>query len=110
MTGQINSEIYGLLPTGVKGIEQLASLALDMRWSWNHEADELWEQLDTELWERTQNPWLVLQTVSKKRIEQLLASKAFFDRLSQINANRQASLSKPGWFSQDYQCVSRATQ
>lgn len=102
MPGQINSEIYGLLPTGVEGIDQLVSLALDMRWSWNHETDHLWKQLHPELWQRTRNPWLVLQTVSKNRIEQLLEDKTFFEKLSEINANRHASLSKPGWFQQNH--------
>ena len=42
----------------------LAELALDMRWSWNHATDEVWRQLDPDLWEITHNPWVVLQTVS----------------------------------------------
>ena len=35
------------------------------RWSFNHSADQLWEQLDPELWELTHNPWVLLQTVSR---------------------------------------------
>ena len=42
----------------------LSDLALDLRWSWNHVADELWQQLDPELWGLTHNAWLVLQTPS----------------------------------------------
>jgi starch phosphorylase len=30
------------LPTAVEGIEALAELALDRRWSWNHAADHVW--------------------------------------------------------------------
>jgi len=65
MQKAFNKEIYGLLPTDIPEIESLAALALDIRWSWNHEADELWQQLDPALWELTHNPWIVLQTVSK---------------------------------------------
>ena len=32
---------YGFLPTEVEGVDALVELALDMRWSWNHGADDL---------------------------------------------------------------------
>jgi starch phosphorylase len=32
--------------------------------------DEVWRQLDPALWEFTQNPWVVLQTVSKDKLKQ----------------------------------------
>jgi starch phosphorylase len=43
----------------------IAELALDLRWTWNHSTDELWRELDREIWEATQNAWLVLQTVAR---------------------------------------------
>src|SRR5450631_391867 len=57
------------LHSDIDGFESLSELALDMRWSWNHAADDLWQQLDPELWELTHNPWAVLQTVSRKRLK-----------------------------------------
>ena len=45
------------------GIEALNELALNLHWSWNHMADPLWEALDSYLWQTTQNPWVILQTV-----------------------------------------------
>ena len=69
--------IYSLLPTDLEGFDSLAELALDMRWSWNHATDKIWRQLDPELWELTQNPWVVLQTVSREQIERVLADAAF---------------------------------
>ena len=62
---------YTALPTDLEGFDSLAELALDMRWSWNHATDEVWRRLDLELWETTQNPWFVLQTVSREQIERL---------------------------------------
>jgi hypothetical protein len=50
----------------------LTELALDLRWSWNHSADQLWAQLEPELWARTHNPWVVLQTVSRAKVENFL--------------------------------------
>lgn len=39
----------------------LTEIALDMSWSWNHAADDLWNQLNPELWELRRNPWVMLQ-------------------------------------------------
>jgi starch phosphorylase len=36
-------------------------LALDLRWSWNHRADRLWQRVDAELWDATGDPWLILR-------------------------------------------------
>ena len=43
----------------------IAELALDLRWSWNHATDDLWRDLDADLWEATRNPWLIVQSVSR---------------------------------------------
>ena len=45
------------LPTEPEGIEYLIELALDLRGTWEHAADELWGQFDPELWTLTLNPW-----------------------------------------------------
>jgi len=65
------------LPTDIEGFDSLAELALDLNWSWNHRADEVWRLLDPMLWELTQNPWVVLQTVSRDKLERVLADPAF---------------------------------
>ena len=65
-----------LLPTEVEGFDSLAELALDMRWSWNHAADDLWRQLDPDLWNLTHNPWVVLQTVSRDKLKKVLTEPA----------------------------------
>ena len=87
---------YGLLPTDVEGSDSLAELALDMRWSWNHATDEVWRQLDPALWELTQNPWVVLQTVSRDRIERVLADPAFRKNVDDLlRAERLAAETPP---------------
>ncbi len=66
------------------GIEALQKLALNLHWSWNHAADELWVALDSYQWERTQNPWAILQTVSEDKVKTLLATPDFQGRLSAL--------------------------
>ena len=53
--------------------EALTELALDLRWSFNHSADHLWERIDPELWEATHNPWIILQTVSQEKLQSVVA-------------------------------------
>ena len=56
-----------ILSADVEGFASLSELALDMRSSWNHATDQVWRQLDPELWDITHNPWVVLQTVSRDK-------------------------------------------
>jgi hypothetical protein len=44
------------LSVDVKGFDSLVELALDMRSSWDHAADQVWRELDPVLWELTRNP------------------------------------------------------
>ena len=36
-----------------------------------------WRQLDPKLWQITQNPWVILQTVSRDQMQRVLADPAF---------------------------------
>ena len=46
-------------------LEGLADLALDLRWTWSHSTDRLWELLDPEAWERTRNPYFICRMSRK---------------------------------------------
>ena len=69
----MSSPTYVDRPLDASISDALTDLALDMRWSFNHAADRLWEQLDPELWELTHNPWVVLQTVSQDKLQSVTA-------------------------------------
>ena len=93
---------YNLLPTEIEGFDPLAELALDLRSTWNHATDEVWRQLDEELWAITHNPWVVLQTVSRDRIERLLGDPEFRKKIDGlVDANREAAKA-PAWFQRNH--------
>ena len=85
-------------PSNDEGINELAELALNLHWSWNHAADELWKRLDPQLWEATQNPWVILQTVSREKIEAALEEPEFRQRLDNLLHQNRESYSSDAWF------------
>jgi glycogen phosphorylase len=90
------------LPTEVEGVDALAELALDLRWSWNHAADEVWQQLDPTLWALTHNPWVILQTVSRDRLTRLATDPAFRQKVEALYRARREAVEAPAWFQQTY--------
>lgn len=81
-------------------LEPLADLALDLRWSWNHASDELWRTIDPDLWEATGNPWLIMQSASRERLDALAQDESFLTEFRRIIKEREDSLAATTWFSQ----------
>src|ERR1700722_9577319 len=98
----VSRHINSFLPTEVEGFDSLAELALDMRWSWHHGTDSVWQQLDPALWELTQNPWVVLQTVSREKLQLVLANPAFRKNIDDLLQAKRKSAEAPAWFQQNH--------
>jgi len=80
-------------------LADLADLVLDLHWTWSHGADALWRQIDAETWDRTRNPWIILQEASTIRLKELAADQGFVAELRRLASQRRAELGTPGWFS-----------
>jgi len=78
--------------------DALTELALDLRWSFNHAADRVWQQLDAELWELTHNPWVVLQTVSREKLQSVTADPEFQALVTDIHTEKTTIEKSEGWF------------
>ncbi|MCA9132068.1 MAG: alpha-glucan family phosphorylase [Planctomycetales bacterium] len=94
--------IYDLFPVEIEGFEALTELALDLRSSWNHATDDVWRRMDAELWEITHNPWVVLQTVSRQRIMQVLSDTKFRQRVDELVEVRRKTAEQSAWFQQTH--------
>jgi len=86
--------------SGQTGIDALTELTLNLRWAWHHGTDELWAELDPELWALTHNPWVVLQTVSRSKLLDLLARPEYRTRVTSLLQQRRDYLASPAWFQQ----------
>ncbi|WP_454854549.1 alpha-glucan family phosphorylase [Rhizobium binxianense] len=76
----------------------LEELSLDLRWVWSHESDALWSRIDEELWEKTHNPWLILQNTAQDRLASLVSDLQFRAELDGLVARRKQYLESAGWF------------
>jgi len=85
-------------PSSIAVSDALADLALDMTWSFNHSADQLWERIDPELWDLTHNPWVVLQTVSRERLQSVTSDANFQKLLADLRRKKQIAEESEGWF------------
>ncbi len=79
-------------------LSTLRDLALDLRWTWSHEADALWARVDGILWQRTRNPWTILEDISATKLTELAQDSSFLVDLCTACAARDAYLADPGWF------------
>jgi starch phosphorylase len=98
----VSKTTYNEPPKDVEGFDSLAELALDMRWSWNHATDQVWRQLEPTLWEMTQNPWVVLQTVSRDKLKRVLADPAFRKNIDDLLRAKRQTAEAPAWFQQHH--------
>ncbi len=83
-------------------LEHLAELALDLRNCWNHETHALWSAIDPELWAITRNPWVVLQTASRNKLDALREDPQFGKRIQQLVESRRRRLASAAWFQRAY--------
>ena len=98
----VGKSMYCSLPTDIEGFDSLAELALDIRWSWNHAADEIWKQLDLPLWDLTHNAWVLLQTVSRDQLTRILAEPEFRKKLDELVQHKRHLAEAPAWFQKSH--------
>jgi len=101
MKTDFKKPIYGFMPSDIEGFDSLVELTLDMRWSWDHSADEIWHKLDPELWDNTHNPWVVLQTVSHDHFKSVMNDPVFRKKIEVLAKLKKDTDTSPAWFQQN---------
>lgn len=79
-------------------MKELYELALDLRRSSSSYANELWDCIDSHLWNTTRNPWIILQTLSDNRIEELKKDTSFQKLLKTHMKKRDQALKASKWY------------
>jgi glycogen phosphorylase len=79
-------------------IDLLCELALDLGAVWNRYTDDIWRQIDPDLWVLTRNPWLMLHHASQKKLAAMADDQDLRRRVEQLVVARRESSHSPAWF------------
>ena len=75
---------YGYFSRQLPGaLADLAELAFDLRWNNCPVARHLWSRFDPEMWSRTENPFLVLQSARLERIDAEGSAETLLNELTE---------------------------
>jgi starch phosphorylase len=98
------SHTFRVIPALPSKLERLRDLALDLWWTWNHEAIELFRRLDRDLWESTgHNPVLILGTIRQERLEQVAEDDGFLSHMDRVWREFDRYLKNKGtWYQKTY--------
>lgn len=91
-------QLTRFMPVLPVGLEGLLDLALDVRWSWSHSSDRIWEAIDAEMWQKTQNAWFLLTRSSPKRLQQLARERSFLQAIAEELVLKEAYEKRTGWY------------
>ena len=88
-----------VVPTLPPNLEPLRELALNLWWTWDREALDLFHHLDAELWEKTyHNPVAMLGQISQERLDATAKNSVFLARLEVIHKKFREYHKTPSWF------------
>jgi phosphorylase/glycogen(starch) synthase len=77
-------------------LASLDSLANNLWWSWNRDAELLFRKMDPSLWEEVKhNPKLLLEKIDYKRLMVLEDDEEFVAELSRVDSNFKAYMNRP---------------
>lgn len=87
-----------VLPASLSALTELAG---NLRWSWHPPTQDVFAEVDDELWVSSgHDPVRLLGAVGADRLEQLAADDAFLARLAAARADLERYLTEPRWFQQ----------
>lgn len=92
---ELSAELSAMLNT-------VMELAMDLRWTWSHAGDALWELIDPVVWQQTENPSAVMQNLDSQRLQELNNNPQFKERLQKLTTERMAYQKQPGWYGENH--------
>ncbi len=90
---------FTVRPVLPAALAALGELALNLRWSWHPETQDVFCEVDPELWDATgRDPVKLLGAVDARRFDELASDEGFLGRLSAVRADLAAYLSGERWY------------
>lgn len=93
-------EVVAELP---ERLQALKDLAMNLRWSWDAETQQLFRETDPDLWEAVgHNPLELVNQISDDRLEKLLDDSVYLARLEACQKSLESYLTADTWFDSKY--------
>jgi len=90
-------------PSLPEPLAPLRELAMDLRWSWDGQTQDLFRRMDPELWEQCQhNPVALLGGMHQERLAALAADEGFLAHLRRVHADCRAYHERRGWWARTH--------
>jgi starch phosphorylase len=83
-------------------LQPLAELSLDMRLTGSQLATRIWESLDPEAWERSTNPFMILQNAHQDKLDAAASDESLKAEWSEWLARWRRYIESPGWFGETH--------
>ncbi|MXY27164.1 glycosyltransferase family 1 protein, partial [Candidatus Poribacteria bacterium] len=92
-----------VVPTLPPNLEPLRELALNLWWTWDREALDLFRYLDAGLWEKTyHNPVAMLGQISQEQLDEASKNSMFLARFEVIHKKFKEYHQTSSWFETNY--------
>lgn len=75
---------FSIIPALPESLKPLWRVAHNLRWAWKHDIIELWLRLDSELWDKSHNPVLMLGAIDQAKLEAAANDVGFMAHLERV--------------------------
>lgn len=90
---------FTVAPSLPEKLEDLQTLAHNLRWTWDHETIDLFRRLDRDLWvECYQNPLLMLGKISQERLRTAAVDDGFIAHLERVSQSLKNYMQGETWY------------
>lgn len=91
---------FHVVPALPEPLQDLRTLAFNLRWAWDNETIDLFQRLDRDFWEQSgHNPVLMLGTINQERLQDAAQDEAFLAQMDRIARGLENYMRSPStWF------------
>jgi len=96
---------FTIAPALPPRLQCLREIAYNLYWAWEHEAIDLFRQLDRDLWEATyHNPAQMLGNIAQSQLEAIVEDDAFIAYMDRVYGNfkEYMATTAPTWYEKTY--------
>ncbi len=98
-----NVRTYTVVPSFPTRLNSLRDIALNLWWTWNQEARDLFVRIDREVWEASShNPIAMFGRVSQDRLNGLAKDADFLSHMDRVKKELDAYMVAKTWYTENY--------